>query len=144
MSYRGTDMGRLPPPVLILSAALACALAMAACSPREPADEDRKVVDAPIESIDILVRESFPPGYTAHIVSGLPSGCARFNMAAVIERTGNNIYISVTNTVPADPNVACTDIYGYHETNLDLGQNFRPGVTYTVQVNDKRTTFTAQ
>ena len=136
-----------------LGLSFACALAAAlllgavACSPRTPAGGDngeRKEVDAPIESIDILVRESFPPGYTLHIVSGLPSGCAKFNMAAVIERTGNNIFVRVTNTMPSDPNVVCTMIYGYHETNLDLGTNFKSGVTYTVQVNDKSKTFTAQ
>lgn len=122
-----------------------------ACSPRSGGGGTRatptpatKVVDAPIESIDILVRESFPPGYTAHIVSGLPSGCAKFNMATVVERTGNHIAVKVTNTMPADPHAACTAIYGYKETNLDLGTNFTSGQTYTVDVNDKSKSFTAQ
>lgn len=122
----------------------------AACSPRAGNSQKATptpatiVVDAPIESIEILVRESFPPGYTAHIVSGLPSGCARFNMATVVERTGNHVAVKVTNTMPADRRTVCTAIYGYKETNLDLGTNFKSGETYTVDVNDKSKSFVAQ
>ena len=116
-----------------------------ACSDRDSdGSVDRMVVDAPIEAIDILVRESFPPGYTVHVTSGLPSGCARFNAAEVLERNGANIVIRVTNTLPTGKDVVCTAIYGYHEANLDLGQDFKSGQVYTVKVNDKETTFTAQ
>ena len=136
-------------PRLAVFTALVAALLLAAssCSPRTPSPNpngDRTIVDAPIESIDILTRETFPPGYTAHIVSGLPGGCARFNLAEVLERTGNTITIRVTNTMPADPNTICTAIYGYKETNLDLGTNFTARQTYTVHVNDKTTPFVAQ
>lgn len=119
------------------------ALVATACSPRD-SDGERRVVAAPIDGIDILVRESFPPGYTAKITSGLPSGCARFHEAAITGRSGATITISVTNTMPSDPKTICTDIYGYHETNIDLGQDFVSGRTYTVRVNDKEETFRAQ
>lgn len=133
--------------VVLLAASLVVATG---CSPRTGSSQRATptpatiVVDAPIESIDILVRESFPPGYTAHIVSGLPSGCAKFNMAVVVERTGNHIAVKVTNTMPVDPKTVCTAIYGYHETNLDLGTSFKGGETYTVDVNDKSRSFVAQ
>jgi len=118
-----------------------------ACSPRDQSggtSGSRKVVDAPIEAVDVLVRESFPPGYTAHITSGLPSGCAKFDKAEITGRAADTITIRVTNTMPADDNVACTAIYGYHESNVDLGQDFVSGRTYTIKVNDKTHTFTAQ
>ena len=120
------------------------AVVLAGCSPREPEAQPRRVVDAPIESIDILVRESFPPGYTAHIVSGLPSGCAEFHEARVTGRAGTTITIRVTNTMPSDPETVCTEIYGFHESDVDLGQDFVPGRRYTVRVNDRETTFRAQ
>lgn len=123
-------------------------LFVGACSDQGPSEpglgEDRKVVDAPIEAIDILVREGFPPGYTVHITSGLPSGCARFNAAEVLERNRGSVAIRVTNTLPAYPGAICTAIYGYHETNVDLGQSFQSGQIYTLKVNDKEKTFTAQ
>ena len=121
---------------------------LAACTPRDSGGGgsagDRRVVDAPIDAIEILIRESSPPGYTAHIESGLPSGCARFDEAKITGRSGNTITVKVTNTFPADENVACTAIYGTHETNLDLGQDFVSGQTYTVKVNDQEKTFVAQ
>lgn len=130
-------------PLGLLLLALAVAILAAGCSPRD-AEGGRTIVDAPIEAIDILVRESFPPGYTAKITSGLRSGCARFHEAKITGRSGTTITVSVTNTMPSDPKTSCTAIYGYHETNLDLGQDFVSGQTYTVRVNDKTTTFRAQ
>jgi len=127
--------------------ALVFLLSTLGCSPRDPASGisgERRVVPAPIDEIDVLVRESFPPGYTARIISGLPSGCARFHEATITNREADTIIVRVTNTIPADETIACTAIYGYHETNLDLGTNFKSGVIYTVQVNDKSKTFTAQ
>jgi hypothetical protein len=100
---------------------------------------------APIESIEILVMESFPPQYSVQIVSGLPSGCAEFLRSEVVERSGTTVRIEVVNRMPApDSNVACTMIYGYHDSSVMLGSDFEPGVTYTVEVNDSVTEFTAQ
>lgn len=134
-------------PILAAAVVLLLAPAIAACrdgGSNGSSDDSRRIVDAPIESIDILVRESFSPGYTAHITSGLPSGCAKFNEAKVTGRTGDSITIAVTNTLPTATNIACTTIYGFHETNLDLGQDFVSGRTYTVKANDKSKTFVAQ
>ncbi len=104
----------------------------------------RTQVIAPIESVEILTLESFPPQYTVHIVSGLPSGCAAFEKAEVTGRTGNTITISVTNTMPADEDVVCTAIYGMQESNVSLGSDFTSGQTYTVDVNGTIATFVAQ
>ena len=131
--------------VLALLAILA--VLATACSPRTPSGSsngDREVVPAPIDGLEILIRESFPPGYTLKITSGLPSGCAKFHGARIAGRSGDEITVTVTNTIPTDDNIACTAIYGMHETNLDLGQDFVSGRTYTVKVNDKQTTFRAQ
>lgn len=122
----------------------ALAFACGSGSSDDPNDYERKVVPAPIDGLEILVRESSPPGYTAHITSGLPSGCARFDEAVIRSRERDTITIAVTNTVPDDDMVACDASYGFHDTNLDLGQDFDSGKTYTVRVNDKETTFVAQ
>jgi hypothetical protein len=103
-----------------------------------------KIEDAPIDALDILVLESFPPQYNLLITSGLPSGCAQFNKAEITGGSGNTITVRVTNTVPDDPNVACTAIYGTKETTLPLGSEFTSSETYTVNVNDKSIDFTAQ
>ncbi len=137
--------------LLALFALLALPLAFVACTGNSGgsggggnANDDRVVVDSPIEEIDILMRESFPVQYAVAITSGLPSGCAAFDKSEVTGRDGTTITIRVTHTMPADPNVACTMIYGYHESTVELGTDFVSGTEYTVKVNDKETTFTAQ
>lgn len=103
-----------------------------------------KLVPAPIDGVDIVVRESFPPGYTAQIRSGLPSGCASLDSAKVTGRSDNEVRVTVLNSVPADEDVACTAIYGTVESNVDLGTDFESGETYRVKVNGRETTFVAQ
>ena len=134
-------------PILAVAVTLLLVPAFSACRDGDSGDapdESRRIVDAPIVSIDILVRESFPPGYTAHATSGLPSGCAKFHEAKITGRREDLVTIAVTNTLPTDPDVICSAIYGYYESNVDLGQDFTSGRTYTVKVNDKTTTFVAQ
>jgi hypothetical protein len=102
-------------------------------------------VRAPIESVKINIAESFPPQYFVAIMSGLPSGCAKFNDYEV-SRDGNTVSIEVTNLQPAEGQmIACTAIYGYHDSNINLGTDFVGGERYTVKVNDSVTeTFVAQ
>jgi hypothetical protein len=101
-------------------------------------------VAAPIDELEIITRESFPPQYAARVVSGIPSGCAAFESAVLRGRNGTTFTIAVTNTQIADPNVACTQIYGTHESIIELASDLVSGTTYTVQANDRSVTFTAQ
>lgn len=98
---------------------------------------------APIDGLTINIAESFPPQYMLVIESGLPNGCAKFG-AYDVKRDGDTVSVRVTNNVPADQNTACDMSYGTVETTVNLGSDFEPGATYTVLVNDKSTTFTAQ
>lgn len=107
-----------------------------------PAPAGRHTVAAPIDGLDIRVMESSPPQYMLHIGAGLPGGCAKQDSHAV-SRVGDTIRVTVLNSMPAgDP--PCTMIYGSYELNINLGTDFVSGSTYTVHVNDKATTFTAQ
>jgi hypothetical protein len=112
-------------------------------APATPLPAGRMLADAPIESVDVVVMESFPPQYGLHIVAGLPSGCAE-KAGYDVSRAGNRIEVSVHNSVPSDPNVVCTMIYGIYDLNVNLGSDFVPGRTYTVDVNGTEVTFTAQ
>ncbi len=107
-------------------------------------DDIRRVeVLAPIEEINVLFLESFPVQHRLDVTSGLPGGCAAFEGIEVV-RDGTTFTVTVTNTEPApDQNVACTMIYGYHESTVDLGNDLESGTEYTVNVNDKTITFVA-
>lgn len=98
--------------------------------------------EAPIDGLDMVVMESFPPQYGLHIQAGLPSGCAKQG-GYEATRAGNVITVKVYNSMPDGP-VACTMIYGMYNISLNLGSDYTPGETYTVVVNDQSTTFTAQ
>ncbi len=72
----------------------------------------------------------------------LPSGCAEQNRHET-RRQADEITVTVLNWMPAG-SPPCTMIYGSYVVNINLGSDFRPGTTYTVSVNDKKTTFVAQ
>ena len=91
-------------------------------------------VPAPIESVDLLIMESFPPQYSLVVVSGLPNAC--FSFAGYrLERSGDTVRIEILNWKPADPGVICAQVYGTTETRILLGSTFDPDTTYTVDVN---------
>jgi hypothetical protein len=107
-----------------------------------PLPPDYELFEAPIESVEVVVRESFPPQYGVHIVAGLPSGCAEPG-GHELERDGDTFRITVYDSRPSG-DVICTAIYGYYDVNVDLGSDLVSGTTYTVEVNDKVETFVAQ
>jgi hypothetical protein len=72
----------------------------------------------------------------------LPSGCAEKNRHEA-ERVAEVIRVTVLNWMPTG-SPACTMIYGSYELNINVGSDFRPGTTYSVSVNDKKTAFVAQ
>lgn len=99
----------------------------------------RQTVAAPIDDIQVLIRESSPPQVTLNVKAGLPSGCAQRDSYSM-NRVGDVITVSVLNSIPTG-NPICTMIYGTYELNIDLGSDIRPGATYTVRVNDRTATF---
>jgi hypothetical protein len=127
-------------------AALLAALALASCAgaePAPPAAAGRTEVRAPIVSVALRVAESHPPQYFADVVSALPNGCTQFARFAV-RREGDVVFVDVFNTVPADPTVMCTMIYGERESAVPLGSDFRPGAAYTLEVNGTRQPFVGE
>ena len=99
----------------------------------------RQTVPAPIDDIQVVIRESNPPQVSLSIKAGLPSGCAQRESHSIV-RNGDTFTVRVLNSMPTG-DVACTMIYGTYELSLDLGRDFRAGGTYTVNVNDRTTTF---
>ncbi|PFG73003.1 hypothetical protein [Tepidiforma thermophila] len=128
----------------VLAVAAACIDDDGSTGSRPNESYPTKVVDAPIDAIDIVVRETMPPQYAVVITSGLPNGCARFAGWEMVARTEAEIVIRVTNRVPDSDEVACTMVYGTHESTVELGSDFVSGREYTVVVNGVRKTFTAQ
>jgi hypothetical protein len=92
---------------------------------------------APIESVGIhLVENSGSPAELV-VVSGVPNGCIRYNDNVVVQND-NTITSTVTNLIPADPNISCIQMYGTNQSHTDLTGDFDPCSTYTVVVNGEK------
>lgn len=126
--------------VLVATAALAIGAAALSGGPAGTTPmETRRTVPAPIDALDVVIRESMPPQVSLKVSAGLPSGCAQQHSHQVT-RSGDRFTVTVLNSFPTgEP--SCTMIYGTYDLMIDLGSDFQPGTTYTVQVNDKTTTF---
>jgi hypothetical protein len=136
---------------LCITGLTALALVAAACGDDSPDESPgpsptpgRTTVDAPIDELELIIRESFPPQYAARVVSGIPSGCENFKEATLVSKDDNIFVIKVTNTRIDDPNAVCTAIYGTHESIIELGSDLVSGEEYTIKANDRSLTFTAQ
>ncbi len=102
-----------------------------------------RIVDAPIDFAEILIRESNPPSYAVEIRSGLPNSCFTFNEYTVT-RDDDRVLIRVTNVEATGPNIACREIYGTVENTVELPGDYEVGTTYAVLVNDTELTFEGQ
>jgi hypothetical protein len=93
--------------------------------------------------VEVSIAESFPPQYFLQVTSGLPNGCVRFDRYEVT-RGGDEVRVTVTNLVPADAGLICTQLYGTVQHNIALGSSFVSGTTYTAAANDVTRSFVAQ
>jgi inhibitor of cysteine peptidase len=114
--------------LLLLATAVAC----------QPGGQQLEIRLAPIHEVRVAIAESFPPQVIVYIQGGLSDGCTTFHELKT-ERSGNTVNITVTTQRPKG--AVCTQVYGYFEQNVNLGSDFVSGQTYTVNVNDKITSF---
>lgn len=96
---------------------------------------------APIDSAAVRADAG---AYLLDVVQGLPSGCVEPDGHSVTRESDTTVRVTVFNLAPADPGVVCTAIYGMYPSTISLGRDFTPGKTYTVLVNDRTVSFTAQ
>ena len=125
--------------LVVATALLAIGAAALSAGSGTNTPDARRTVPAPVDGLEVLIRESAPPQVSLKITAGLPSGCAQPH-SHQLTRSGNTISVTVLNSMPTGEPI-CTMIYGSYELTVDLGSEFEPGTTYTVQVNDKTTAF---
>jgi hypothetical protein len=101
--------------------------------------EEIEISLTPIESVTVSLMKSNPPQVGIHIVGGLPDGCTNFYSIEITRET-DTVNIKVFNHHPKG--VFCTAIYTTFEKDINLGSDFVTGATYTLNVNDYKTTFT--
>ena len=104
----------------------------------EPAEE---VITgtAMIDSVDLLMLESFPLQMTAHITGNYPDGCTGLGTVTP-ERVENIITITVETTRPAD--MMCTQALVPFAENISVDINGLLAGEYSVIVNGVEAAFT--
>ncbi|MFC2019456.1 hypothetical protein ACFLU4_05865 [Chloroflexota bacterium] len=107
-----------------------------------PGDGEVIIRPAPIHEVRVNIAESFPPQVFVYIKGGLADGCTTFHELKHSKSDGHNVVIEVT--VQRPQGVACAQVYGFFERNINLGSDFTSGETYTIRVNDKTATFIMQ
>ena len=100
-----------------------------------------EIQPAPIHEVRVSIAESYPPQVFVYIMGGLADSCTKFHELRT-ERSGNTINITVTTQRPRE--ASCAQVYGFFEQNVGLGSDFVSGETYTVNVNDRTTSFVMQ
>lgn len=106
--------------------------------PTEPSNDGVVEGVAAVESIDILILESFPVQVQAVARGNLPDGCTTLNEVTV-ERTGNTFQVTITTVRPVG--MVCTEALVPFEKVIPLDVYGLPAGTYTVIVNGVSGTF---
>ena len=94
---------------------------------------------ANVESVEILILESFPVQINLIIQGNLPNGCAEIDRT-VVEQEGNNFDVAVTTV--QEPGQVCTEALVPFEEIVPLDVLGLEAGTYTVTVNDVESSFT--
>lgn len=93
---------------------------------------------APIEDIDIWCNNSSPREYVAYITSIESDGCHKFD-SYNMTRVDSAVQVEIFNIVSIGG--ACHEAQTLVEHTIALGNDFVPGVNYTIEVNDVTVTF---
>jgi len=120
---------------------LVLALTVVGCSPATSDGQGVEIRLAPIHEVQVNIAESYPQQVIIYIKGGLTDGCTTFH-ELTRERSGNTVNIEVTTERPKE--AACAQVYGFFEKYENLGVDFVSGETYTINVNDKTTSFVMQ
>lgn len=109
-------------------------------APEETIDLENVTIDeATVESIEIMILESFPVQVNVHVTGFLGDGCTTLG-EIVTRQEGETFFVSIGTQRPAD--AICTQIAAVFEENVPLDVNGLPAGTYQVNVNGVTDAFT--
>jgi len=103
-----------------------------------PAGDVVEGENAILDSLDVLLMESFPLQASAHIRGSLPDGCTTVK-ETVVEREGNTFRIRIITARPKD--AVCTQALVPFEKNVPLDIYGLKAGEYSVAAQDLSTTF---
>jgi inhibitor of cysteine peptidase len=124
--------------LLLVTVALLVAVA-AACATGPGGDESFIYGTAQVDSIDLLMLESFPVQISLVVRGNLPDGCTTIDQIAQ-QRQGDTFKVTITTRRPAGK--ICTEALVPFQESIALEVAGLPAGTYTVDVNGVTGSFT--
>ena len=110
--------------------------------PQVRRDRDMRVKLSPFQTAEVKVSESKPAQYSLAIQSRFPRGssCSQVNGYDMIRRPGGTRYpgtieITLTHHEIVDRDASCSRDVPVLETQVPLGDSFKPGESYDVSLN---------
>jgi inhibitor of cysteine peptidase len=127
-------------PKIVLLLTVLLTIVLSACNLNSTPSGSQTIIGlALIESIEILILESFPVQVHVRVKGILGDSCTTLHQITQT-RVENTFTITITTTRPA--NVVCADIITRFEERIALDVYGLPAGTYAVDVNSVRDTFT--
>lgn len=129
----------------LLALALSLVILSAACAPRRepgstPPPEGGIIRGlAAVDSITILIMESFPVQVSVRALGNLPDGCTTID-STTQERQGNTIFVTIGTARPDD--ALCAEVLVPFDKTISLDALGLKAGTYTVTVNAVSAQFT--
>ena len=114
--------------------------AMAAVGCGSPAAPDLEIAPIQVESVEVLVLESFPPQAAARVRGVVGDGCSTLHSVEQA-RSGSTVTLTILRERPAG--AICTQIARLYDETIRLEGAFPPG-RYVLRVNGLETVFTTQ
>jgi inhibitor of cysteine peptidase len=126
---------------LVLLAFTACRAAAPDADEAMPPDQAVTTVKAPVQSIEILIMESFPVQVAVLARGELPDACTEIDQVdRRLDPEKQTLWVEITTVRPAD--LACIQVLAPFEERIPLDVLGLPAGTYTVDVNGVTGTFT--
>ena len=126
---------------LMLLAFTACRAAVPDAGEAMPPDQAMTTGKAPVQSLEILIMESFPVQIAVLARGELPDACTEIDQVDQrIAPEGQALWVEITTVRPTD--LACIQVLAPFEERIPLDVYGLPAGTYTVDVNGVTGTFT--
>jgi len=130
--------------IYLITFALLFALVLSACQPDEDPIEGDYVYgqNALVDSIEVVLLESFPVQAQVIVKGNLPDGCTELHEIVVV-REGDQFILTINTRKPTG-DIACTQALVPFEETVDLDIEGLEAGTYTVVAQDQEATFTLE
>jgi hypothetical protein len=136
MSRETEPFSRRPFRLILL--ALFGLIAFVACGQEDPANSasptgepTMSTVKLQVQTVEVLIAESFPPQIFAHVTAIIPDSCTKAREPE-INHDGSTITVTLTGERP--DGVLCAQVISTYDKSIPLG-TLDPG-HYTLHVND--------